>query len=681
VTLTPTNGTLPATAVDVRFVPGLAQAYAAALGVSTTDLPGASPVPVTGTGVAPVAPPTVVSTAPTVLTATSATAGGAVTTDGGSPITERGVVYGLSPYPTVADSLTVDGAGAGPFTSQLTHLRPGLTYYLRAYATNTEGTAYGERLTFTTPALPLAAEPTQSATLTATAVSPTTVTLAITGGDGASKLLLVTEGATLIATPTDATTYAANAQFGQGNALTPGTYVVLAGPATSLTVTRLRGATTYSFAVFDYNDAGTPGRENYLLSNPGQLTLTTPAPAAQLLLAEDFAYPSGDRLTAHGWTAHSAPGNNPILVSPSGLARVDYPVSGGNAAVLTAAGEDVSRTFPVVEGDQLPVYAALLVQVNTPNVADYFFHLGPDPLSINYRARVFVRAAATTGFVQFGVGSSVAGTVPVFAPTEYPVGTPVLLVVRYTFGANGAETSLFINPGAAEPATVDATIAEPASAAPLNLGTVALRQGNNTSAMVLDGLRVATSYALARPNGSAPLPVELAAFTAVAHGNTAIDLAWATASETNSRQFDAERSADGHSFAPIGTVTAAGSSIAPRRYALRDAQLPADAAVLYYRLKQVDLDGTLRYSPVRTVALAGAGAGLSLYPNPATGGVATLLGATSGTVVMVFDALGRPVMSATADAAGAAVLVLPARLAPGVYVVRVGSKALRLTVE
>ena len=62
-------------------------------------------------------------------------------------------------------------------------------------------------------------------------------------------------------------------------------------------------------------------------------------------------------------------------------------------------------------------------------------------------------------------------------------------------------------------------------------------------------------------------------------------------------------------------------------------------------------------------------------------GTATLTGALPGTVVTVFDALGRLVTSAPADATGTAALALPAGLPTGVYVVRAGSKALRLTVE
>ena len=186
--------------------------------------------------------------------------------------------------------------------------------------------------------------------------------------------------------------------------------------------------------------------------------------------------------------------------------------------------------------------------------------------------------------------------------------------------------------------------------------------------------------------GLSPLPVELTVFTATADGPAAVRLAWATASEKNSARFEVERSADGETFVSIGAVAAAGSSSGPRRYELLDARLPAGAALLYYRLRQVDRDGTFSYSPVRAVALKGAGAGLALFPNPAPaghgpGGAATLTGALPGTAVTVRDALSRLVTSATADAAGTAALTLPAGLPAGVYVVRAGVTALRLAVE
>ena len=179
-----------------------------------------------------------------------------------------------------------------------------------------------------------------------------------------------------------------------------------------------------------------------------------------------------------------------------------------------------------------------------------------------------------------------------------------------------------------------------------------------------------------------PLPVELAAFTATAAGPATVRLAWTTAAEKNSAAFEVERSLGGTSFAPIATVPAAGTSTAHLSYALTDAQLPAGTATLYYRLRQVDRDGTFAYSPVRTVALSNlAGGGLTLVPNPAPSRATMLAGTEAGAAVAVFDALGQRVLAAMADAAGRAALVLPAGLPAGVYVVRSGTRAVRLVVE
>ncbi|MDO7845073.1 T9SS type A sorting domain-containing protein [Hymenobacter sp. M29] len=178
---------------------------------------------------------------------------------------------------------------------------------------------------------------------------------------------------------------------------------------------------------------------------------------------------------------------------------------------------------------------------------------------------------------------------------------------------------------------------------------------------------------------AAPLPVTLVDFTAQAEGPAAVRLRWATASELNNAGFVVERSLDGRAFAAIGTVPGAGTSSAPLFYTLLDAELPSHQGTLYYRLRQVDFDGTASYSPVRTVRVGGPAA-LALFPNPTTRAT-TLMGTAPGQGVQVFDALGREVLAATADAAGTAALALPAGLPTGVYVVRAGSQALRLTVE
>ena len=86
----------------------------------------------------------------TQITETTAVAGGNVTSDGGASVTERGVVYGTSENPTTANSKVVGGSGTGTFTCNLADLQEGTTYYVRAYAVNSQGTAYGEQVSFTT---------------------------------------------------------------------------------------------------------------------------------------------------------------------------------------------------------------------------------------------------------------------------------------------------------------------------------------------------------------------------------------------------------------------------------------------------------------------------------------------------------------------------------------------------
>lgn len=96
------------------------------------------------------APPTVTTDEPTAIDTVSATVGGEVTGDGGATVTERGVAYNTTGMPTTSDSTLVIGSGMGTFSTTLSGLTPGETYYVRAYATNSEGTAYGDEEEFTT---------------------------------------------------------------------------------------------------------------------------------------------------------------------------------------------------------------------------------------------------------------------------------------------------------------------------------------------------------------------------------------------------------------------------------------------------------------------------------------------------------------------------------------------------
>ena len=95
--------------------------------------------------------PTVTTNAASFLTSATATSGGTVSTSGGgSTVTERGLCFNTSPNPTIANFKITSGSGAGSFTSILSGLNGSTTYYVRAYATKSTGTTYGNQVSFTT---------------------------------------------------------------------------------------------------------------------------------------------------------------------------------------------------------------------------------------------------------------------------------------------------------------------------------------------------------------------------------------------------------------------------------------------------------------------------------------------------------------------------------------------------
>lgn len=113
------------------------------------------------------------------ITPTTALAGGTVTDDGGAEITDMGVCWSTSPNPTINSTRTRNDKGTGSFASSITGLTANTAYYLRAFATNSAGTSYGNEVTFFTndiiipPTLP---------TLTTAEVTSITATSAVSGG-------------------------------------------------------------------------------------------------------------------------------------------------------------------------------------------------------------------------------------------------------------------------------------------------------------------------------------------------------------------------------------------------------------------------------------------------------------------------------------------------------------------
>lgn len=197
--------------------------------------------------------------------------------------------------------------------------------------------------------------------------------------------------------------------------------------------------------------------------------------------------------------------------------------------------------------------------------------------------------------------------------------------------------------------------------------------GNNT-----DGARNAFSRPI---TGS--LPVQLTAFSATATPSRTVRLAWATASEVNNDYFEVQHSADGRTFAAVGRVAGHGNSVQPLAYSFTP-PAPGTAATHYYRLRQVDLDGTSTFSAVQAVTLA-AGSSLvqlTAAPNPTTSGSLRLLVQYQGlaavpAVLTVHSLLGQTVQSqAVTLQPGSTTLSTTAPLAPGAYWFSLSSEAL-----
>ena len=180
------------------------------------------------------------------------------------------------------------------------------------------------------------------------------------------------------------------------------------------------------------------------------------------------------------------------------------------------------------------------------------------------------------------------------------------------------------------------------------------------------------------PVDNRPLPVELVSFTAKAVRAVDALLNWRTASERNNDRFEVERSADGRTFGPIARVAGHGTRATATDYAYTDAGVGLRYPdVVYYRLRQVDTDGTATYSPVQPVRFGKAATpAIVLFPNPATATTTLDLALLpTGTYqVRVLDAVGRQVALATGTGGGTVALDLRT-LASGTYIVQVRGTA------
>ncbi|MFM2048855.1 MAG: hypothetical protein RI955_1403, partial [Bacteroidota bacterium] len=142
---------------------------------------------------------------------------------------------------------------------------------------------------------------------------------------------------------------------------------------------------------------------------------------------------------------------------------------------------------------------------------------------------------------------------------------------------------------------------------------------SSTITATLSGLTSFSQFGAGFNSNGDVLPVELTEFNVALKNNNA-ELKWITASERNSEKFEIERSTDGILFDKAGFVDAAGSSNNLITYNFTDKNVSAlNVNVIYYRLRQVDFDGSYSYSPIKSININKSFTGLSIdaiYPNP-----------------------------------------------------------------
>lgn len=140
-----------------------------------------------------------------------------------------------------------------------------------------------------------------------------------------------------------------------------------------------------------------------------------------------------------------------------------------------------------------------------------------------------------------------------------------------------------------------------------SIGQVVYKSINNASGLIIQGLQ--QPYEI-----SGALPVTLLYFTATATPENIVLLKWTTSSESNSKNFEVERSSDAVNFQLLQTLPAAGNSTTNRNYAAID-QHPLNG-ISYYRLRQTDLDGKYAFSQIEKVTLDVNSTTISARPNP-----------------------------------------------------------------
>ncbi|SFQ24534.1 Por secretion system C-terminal sorting domain-containing protein [Hymenobacter arizonensis] len=427
----------------------------------------------------------------------------------------------------------------------------------------------------------------------------------------------------------------------------------------SYNVTNLTATTTYAVDVVSADCGSFTRQETVTVGGVTAATVAVTPSSASVCDggAVSFVASSNNEATTYVWRVK---GSNPVL---SSIAALNIPRLNQTTTYelsYTTCGQTLTRD--------------VVATVVTPNSS-----VSPSAVAICSGTRTTLSAVTNVSTAEFkwyvgNTSSSIISTSPSInvGPTA---NTTYVLQVLTSCGTTQYSSVVSVNPAVtatpsqtiARGTTVTLTASGSTNGAyswTATSGGVTSPAGNSASIVVSP--TTTTTYTVTGTNTAgcttasstvtvvAPLPVELISFDAAWNGKTPV-LTWATATEKNSAFFDIERSFDGETFKAVGKHDAAGTTSARTNYKFVDASLgQTAAAVVYYRLRQVDVSGEMAYSPVRTLQVAATAKAFNaeVFPNPYDKTVAVQFTSLSNEAVsfIVRNVLGQTVLTKTVSA-------------------------------
>lgn len=321
--------------------------------------------------------------------------------------------------------------------------------------------------------------------------------------------------------------------------------------------------------------------------------------------------------------------------------------NGAVSALSRTTGRLVAETNPAAGYGRL-------VWVIGANTGTYTVPMGTDAAPLTMTATI-TGAGSSNGSLSFTTYATAASNLPLptgvsslrgnanYALDRYWIITPASYTITPT-------STLTLGYQDSEWSTSPNTIAE---------GQLRLQRSNGSSwepsqgsvdaaANTLTSAPQNTYGIFAAADQNQPLPVTLTAFTARAQAQNTL-LSWRTAQELRNYGFEVEASPDGVNFRRLGFVAGQGTAATAQQYQYTDTGAGRRGPLHYYRLRQLDTDGTATYSAVQSVTFAAQPAAIATWPNPAHGAYTIQLMAAKPQAVQLamHDAVGRLISQTT----------------------------------